>query len=1516
MRNFLLLFTFSLFFVFPSISQGQTIYKFSNRYDKFPKELQEFMGVNLEKERQKELKEFLEIFTTFWMSDSLNDNQKKSVIADANTMSAKRLRPYPHFDAYLKTIIQMGRNPKALLRFDEWMSSLQPLLKSKSSTNFLTYLEKTIDLFSKNQIFASEAVIWEVSSLDFVLKFDDKNPIYEFNTVNLKCTTRKDSTVIFQTQGKLDLITGQWEGIGGRIDWRRAQLDTSKVYANLRNYSIRLNSAKFFADSVTFYDHRRFGFAIPGYLSEKVLTSPPTEAIFPSFISYRKDLEINEIFKDVDYRGGYSLKGAQIIGSGDKDQKAYFIFKRRGKRLVWAGAESFQILPDRINSERVNVKIFLENDSIYHPGLSMTYLDKKRVLNIFRLDQGLSMAPFFDTYHQLDLYTESMIWKLDEDSIDMKMIQEEGSTSQAYFESLNFFSKARYDRIQGIDNINPVLALYQFVENRGFNEFYVEDFVNYMKLSPEVVITILMKLATQGFLIYDVNDDYCIVKDRVETYVKAERGKVDYDVIRFNSSVKSIPNASINLFNNDLVIQGVDMVFLSDSQKVYIYPKNQRVVVKKNRDFTFDGKIMAGRFDLYAKECYFEYDKFKLRLPIIDSLSFKVMAFEENKWGEKPQIRVKTVIEDLKGDILVDDPGNKSGRKDFPQYPILNSETNSFVYYDKREIFNGVYKRDKFYYRLERFSIDSLDNFQTEGLEFKGYLASAGIFPDIVQPLKVQPDYSLGFQKETGPAGLNIYGNKGNYVAKISLSNLGLRGDGDLKYLTSISKSKDFKFFPDSTSSILDSYVINERKTGVEYPSVNAENVKMLWTPYKDLMVVKDYKEENPIRMYDNEAALSGNLFLTPNNLTGSGKIAIKDAEMDAKLFKFKNIYYNTDSCDFRLKKFVDESMGLGGLSSDNQDAYSTSNFKARVDFKLRKGEFEANGGEKRVDFPENMYYCYMDQFVWYMDKEETEFSSTAKRPEGFDKLSDEDKIDVDIQGSEFTSTHPAQDSLQFVATRAIFNRKNALIHAFGVEYIRVADAAIIPDKKELNIYRKAEIDELTNAKIIANAITKYYKLYNATAKIDGRRTYHGRGLYDYKDETGVISNIYFTNIYVDTTGTTIGEGDIAESAKFSLSPAFDFMGRSKLIANIPNLYFSGGTRIHYDCDTLPRNWMFFNAFINPTDVAIPIDTNIKNTTNNRLFAGIYQNQRGSDVFHSFLDPVSSSSRNPIASAVGVLKYDKVSQEYRISTEDKLKQLSLLDNYLSLSKRGCDMKAEGLIRMAMEPGPVTMNTYGTARYFIPNDSAVFYVSIPLNFFFSEKALEIMTTDLNNQMDADAVNLDSRAFNLALGQIFGNAEAEKLMTEITTQGGAFKRIPKEIQSTILISDVEMKYNSLRRSFVSTGKIGIASIDKTQVNKYFTGKIEIQNKGSYTEMRLVIDLGGGSYYYFEYNSSSGNMLAFTTNAEFIKVIEETKPEDRKMKSKEEGKTIKYVFGIGTAVSYKKFMRQLEMSGEEVD
>jgi len=43
-----------------------------------------------------------------------------------------------------------------------------------------------------------------------------------------------------------------------------------------------------------------------------------------------------------------------------------------------------------------------------------------------------------------------------------------------------------------------------------------------------------------------------------------------------------------------------------------------------------------------------------------------------------------------------------------------------------------------------------------------------------------------------------------------------------------------------------------------------------------------------------------------------------------------------------------------------------------------------------------------------------------------------------------------------------------------------------------------------------------------------------------------------------------------------------------------------------------------------------------------------------------------------------------------------------------------------------------------------------------------------------------------------------------------------------------------------------------------------------------------------------------------------IDEAKPDDRKMKSKEEGKTIKYQYGKSTPVAYKKFIRSLEIDG----
>lgn len=1489
-------------------SFAQRHYKFTGRTDKFIYELGDFMTEGVDRTEKKVIEEYLLKFGETWNDTMIfTEKQKKKIIKYCNKMTIKRYRYDPYFYNFLNSTVAARRD--ALIGgelFDKWLESVSWLLEGRSKSRFNQYLEFSNSLFSDSLIYNSRNVRWKVSGLKFSIEKEGRFPSYSFPDIDLNCYTRGDTSLIERTSGVYNPILSKWVGKGGKVYWTRVGLDPNKVWVELDKYDMLLKGAKLFADTVTFYNYNQFSEPMTGHFIEKVSASPGRNPSYPQFTSFKTDLVLKNVFENVDYQGGYSLKGAKVIGSGTADNNACFIFKREGENFIYAGAASFLLESDRIVSDDVSVKIVLENDSIYHPGLSIQYLDQKKELSLYRKEKGLDQTPFINSYHMIDMYVEGIYWKMDEDFLDLKAIQQAGSRSEARFISVDFFSQREYDRLQGLDRINPVKELYNYVKQIGINEFYVDEYARYIGFSKAVAMQTLMRLAVQGFVIYDMENNSVFVKSRVYDYVEASQGRIDFDVIRFQSQTRGIPNASMSLLNYDLKVEGVDNVFLSDSQKVYIYPRKGQLLIKKNRDFVFEGLIKAGRFDLFAKECYFSYNKFELDMPIIDSLSFKVKSFEKDEYGMHRQVRVKTVIEDLQGNLLLDKPNNKSGRKSYPEYPILNSKSNSFVYYDRKNRFPGVYKREEFYYKLQAFQIDSLDDFETEGLEFNGSLNSAGIFPTIVEPLKVQPDYSLGFKSLTGPSGTPVYANKGKFYDTISLSNQGLLGSGKLTYLTSTSYSDEFRFFPDSTNARLNSYDIAEKTSGTEYPRVVGQNIKMSWLPYSDVMYTSDIKEEFPFVMYNKQAELHGGLKLTPSLLSGKGLITIEDAEMESNEYKFQNIKYNTDTCDFRLKAFVDDDMGMGSLSQTNENAYSTSNFKAEIDFEQRVGSFEANGSEQKVEFNDNMYICYMDMFIWYMDEDKTEFASKEGEVAGINAMELEDKVDLRLTGSEFYSVHPDQDSLSFVAQRAVYKRRKAEIHAFDVQFILTADAAVTPTNKEVKIYRKAEMQEFTNSEILINTTTKYHKIHSATVNIHGRKRYTGRGVFDYKDLNGNIQNIYFNDIYVDTTGQSLAFGEIAEESKFTLSPNFAYKGNVNLIATKKNLKFSGGTQISHACDTLDREWLYFSAFIDPADVMIPINDSSKTVDNIDIYAGIFQTRMGHDVYPNFIKTNLRKSDHIISNVGGYLTYDDVSQEYRISSLGKLRSNTGPDDFISLSKRSCEIYNEGKLEIASDPGAIQFDSYGNLSYYMRKDSTMTNVAIAMDFFFDDKAFDLMIEDINSNMNLSPVQLDNDNYMTAVGQIVGQEEMEELQTEIATNAGRYKRVPKELQKRIFFSNVEFKYNPRSRAFVSEGQIGIGHIGKEQINKYVDGVIQIENKSGRTEINIALEFDG-DYYYFSYDNRASLMRAYSSNKEFVERIKEIKPKDRKMKT-ESGES--YSYYLSSPTSYKKFIRTVEL------
>ena len=73
-----------------------------------------------------------------------------------------------------------------------------------------------------------------------------------------------------------------------------------------------------------------------------------------------------------------------------------------------------------------------------------------------------------------------------------------------------------------------------------------------------------------------------------------------------------------------LTVNGVSGVFLSDSQRVAIYPYKQQLVIGKNRNIQFDGVVEAGLFTVFGHNFSFSYDTFKIRLQKIDSIKIAV----------------------------------------------------------------------------------------------------------------------------------------------------------------------------------------------------------------------------------------------------------------------------------------------------------------------------------------------------------------------------------------------------------------------------------------------------------------------------------------------------------------------------------------------------------------------------------------------------------------------------------------------------------------------------------------------------------------------------------------------------------------------------------------------------------------------------------------------------------------------------------------------------------------------------
>lgn len=1495
---------------------------FSNDREKFVKEFQKYMSSNSSEEVGPFIKK--ELTPMLLETSDFPDEYFNKMVATANLMIEKRLKAFPEVYNYVFSVYSIVEAKQPKTSYNAWHEAVDKMLALRNVRKFKEFITTSGGYFSKQLLTGTSNFEWYYLGGDFQFRYTDK-PYLDLTNGALVCriinknskTAKKmpylDSIVIYNTTGVYDPLLEKWEAKGGKITWEKVGLDVNKTFAMIKDYNISLRSSSFNCDSVELTTPY-FENTLLGKLTERALKiNREVDKKYPQFLSYERRLKIENIVPDVDYIGGFALQGADFIGLGNAENPAELSFYRNQNTFVKTNSQVVQVSPDKIitNNASVVMSVGLK-DSITHPGLDVIFNLEKNELELKRGTKGVSKAPFSNSYHMVDMYVEQMVWN--RDSANVKLSYNFATSAEqriARFESKNYYDPVLYEALQGMEAVHPLVGLSQYSYK------YDEYIFNEGKAASAIGRTIeqakptLLNLANLGFIDYDTDRGIVAIKPKLENFIAARAGKKDYDNLLFVADLRpmrmdGIPREEleknpelkarkeavdkrnqersrlssfgiVDLSSLEMRLVAIDQVKISDVQNTQLFPEGNKVTVKQNRSIDFNGWANVGKLEIHLDAANYNYEKNKINVVDSDKALFRLRPLSERD-GEDA-IAMQSLIEGITGEILIDDPENRSGnKKDEVGYPILVSKEKSKIFYDYKEIYVNAYEKERFFFELDAFELSHLDDFKEDTLQLSGELTSAGIFPKFKQSVKVMPDYSFGFKAASPDAGYDFYGKKAKYNDSILLSNNGLQGRGVIDFINSRSESINlFTFLPDSTVGIAN-FVNKPQETGVQFPDVESPDAYITYIPNSQVLKARSTKTQ--LKFFKGEANLNGEAVIRSSGMTGSGFMDFATASLGSEFFRFKRWDIDADTSNFNLRnRFTEEGVDEDPL------AMKTENVQASISFKDRKGEFKSNAGESTVTFPVNQYVCKMDMFSWFMDKDELELEAAESEEVNIDS-------DLDFVGPNFFSINPKQDSLSFRAPKARFSLREKTIYCSKTEFLDIADARIYPDSMKLVIRKKAKMDPLLNSKIVANYITKYHTITNATTEITGRRAYTSTGNYPYYDLDSNVTMIVMDKIYLDTTYQTIATGKIAADQDFTLSPTFDFYGEVKMKASDPNMMFTGATRIKHECEKFDKNWMSFEAPIDPKNIQIPVSESMKDLEGNAISAGIvWRHSADPDslgLYPTFLSTLVDKEDPIVISASGWLQYDIDAKEYQIGTKEKLINRSAPGNYISLHTESCSMNGDGKIDLGMDYGDMIVETVGVVNYNQESGKTSMNITAMIKTPLDKGLMEGVAEKINAEPGLPPADFNSTTLEQAIATWTDQKTADKIKSDFTLKG-EYKKVPKEMDETFVITGINMEsydeFGVMQKGLrTTTDQAAIVNMYGVPVMKYVPFKMFAEQRTAFGDkLTWMIDLPAGSLYLFDYDyrKKDGTMNILTGDAELNTALQEMKEDKRKVK-----------------------------------
>ncbi|MCS7297928.1 MAG: hypothetical protein RMK19_05610 [Bacteroidia bacterium] len=1394
----------------------------------------------LDRFKRPDISQRAEAFYLAWSAGELSLPEKKAIADLASRLNKKGLRPYPDLLSFVETALLL-KNPESRIRVPvPQFIAISETLAAENLSALSRFWEITGKFVPEGIVNKTSVFTWRIDKSEARLAFysyidsttfeEKRVPAFFFKRTNLICATGGVDIPVREVDGMLNLTNRHFIGTRGKADWSRLGISPTALYCEIQDFLVDMNIRRLSSAKATLYYPELLPHPVKGrFLDDFTVYTDYAKASTPVFEMTEGSIEIREFIPNTIYKGGFSLKGLTKYGSAVGDTLAELSVFAKGKQVLHVYLQNLAFDPKKLTSNEVSVELYLPfGDTIYYPVTDLIYdvASQDIILNRNRKNPRTRQG-FYSTYHKMEMLFDAIIWNPLKDTVMRFTAIIDPKGKYGIVQSIDFFNQREYESYKDILPVNPIGATYRLLKEREKQgkgrrrkaiKYYITDTDILksqgldVKAFQERFRIRLQDIETYGFLKYDPQTGIVEPLSKLYRWAQAAFGEKDYDALRIFSNTDDGENARLDLQTKEITLRGVEVVVFADSHIVEIAPYKRTIYLGENRSMRFAGRLAAGKLDLYVRpepRMQFDYENFKVIFINIDSLKFRPERdpiFQSGRYPRLARSLSSLNIENVSGNIYIDFPSNKSGKKVIPYYSILDCHSESYKYWDFPNIQDRQYTRDRLYFELDPFMIDSLEIFSMLGLEFHGVFFSDSVFPPFRDTLKVVPDGSYGIQ-ETFDKGIVVYKGKGKFTGRVAMDNFGLHGRGEIQYLTGVAQADTFVFHFDSCMAEKARFLLPQSQYALaRYPKVEAESLRFKWYPYLGQMIVETGSQ--PARLYGGEATFRGKLVYTPEGLFADGLLETGEARIVSSNF---TLY--PENLRAGNSRFV-----LLDAKNKKDTVFYAESIDLDYSIKLHQGDFiSLKVGEPTITFPKQNISTSLGRGSYNRESGEIFLGAHVQ---------DESKNFV-VQRSK------SGKELYFNTQILLCNLNKGTIEANRVDSIIVADATIFPEGGRVKFLSDGRTEPLENAVIKAPTRLNYHVLKEAYVQIRSGSEYTARGKYKYTDIDGKPQFIQMDSVYVQD-GVTTARAKIRTEEEFLLTDRILFRDEVELRADRRYLYFKGEVRIQSNNEFLRDSWFAFEGVVNPDTVFIPIK-DPKNRRGQELSVGIHFVQVYRTFYTNFLQPRRNKDDIDVLVAQGGLSVDRATKSFRIGPLSKLNGQTYKGNWVEYNDETRVTTAYGRLNFpaAFPPGGAQIAVAGMWR--------------------EEQRFQKLSTDLIFALHfpnipqplAEAIASRFNLWSLALNDIeykeqrFIEAIAELVdpdpsQPEVNTQeilqaaqrASMAKNVPfaKKLPVTLLLARVPFRRSDSTGALFVSADVGVAGIGGLGIAKYCPAKIE--------------------------------------------------------------------------------------------